>query len=151
MLWREHLFCRFILSRQIDGDEPAAREARRPPAVNARPANTHHRSPRRSKIEIANGAQHTIERRRMSIDPDKELFDTAAPPPASSPPPAPGGGGGGGGIDDLSGGRWGGQDGYSSDDAREREGGIDGGGGDGGDGGDGGGGGTLVISVSWFP
>ena len=114
-------------------------------APDARQHATTEARPRRSKIEIANGAHHN--RRRMSIDPDKELFDTAAPPPASSPPPAPGGG-----IDDLSGGRWGGQDGYASDDAREG-GGIDGMGGDGsgdGDGG-GGGGGTLVISVSWFP
>ncbi|KAL3827626.1 hypothetical protein ACHAXA_000499 [Cyclostephanos tholiformis] len=86
----------------------------------------------------------------MSIDPDKELFDSIPPPPASSPPPAPvggvindvvvGGGGGGGGVE-----RWS-QDGYDDDDDddaddKAREGGeIDGGGG--------GGGGTLVISVT---
>ncbi|KAL3799203.1 hypothetical protein ACHAW5_007242 [Stephanodiscus triporus] len=65
----------------------------------------------------------------MSIDPDKELFDTASPAPASSPPPVPTGG----------------IDGYEDDSAADeeaREGEIEGGG----DGGAGGGGGTLVIS-----
>ena len=60
---------------------------------------------------------------KMSIDPNKELFDSAAPPPASSPPPTPRGSNT---VDDD-----------DDEDARERE--IEGGSG---------GGSTLHLSVS---